>query len=233
MVYKYSPVMKSAINTVSTAVAGKMDNMTVDTTPTSGSSNLVTSGGVYTAINGKMDNKTIDTAVTEGSNNLVTSGAVYTAINSSAAGGLKGTLTLGGSIGLCTASGSGSTWFYDMSLSETTITKSGVTITGYNHNGTGTNEDFMSSLYGKSSFQMDFANWASWAGTGSGTIYLTGCIAIKLENHHTNEMYDGQNITIGISEGIMTISSKIPSSFTGYGVGGQSLIFLLKSVTVS
>lgn len=38
--------MKSAINS-------KMDNMTVDSAPASGSSNLVTSGGVYTAINGK------------------------------------------------------------------------------------------------------------------------------------------------------------------------------------
>ena len=34
-------------------VDGKMDEMTVDSAPTSGSSNLVTSGGVYTAINNK------------------------------------------------------------------------------------------------------------------------------------------------------------------------------------
>ena len=33
------------------AINSKMDNKTIDTTPTSGSDNLVTSGGVYTAIN--------------------------------------------------------------------------------------------------------------------------------------------------------------------------------------
>ena len=43
--------LNSAINTVSQSVEGKMDDTPIDTTPTSGSANLVTSGGVYDAIN--------------------------------------------------------------------------------------------------------------------------------------------------------------------------------------
>ena len=77
---------------------------TADTTVTSGSSNLITSGAVYTAIanldvasvggsskylisisetDGKISatTETKDTVVTQNSNNLITSGAVYTVIN--------------------------------------------------------------------------------------------------------------------------------------------------------
>lgn len=54
-------------------------NTTVDPTPTEGSDNPVSSGGVYTALQSKMDKKEIDPAPIENSLNLVTSGGVYAA----------------------------------------------------------------------------------------------------------------------------------------------------------
>lgn len=76
---------------------------TADTAPTSGSSNMVTSGGVYTAVNrinagsqitagvlpvarGGTGSGTVDTAPTSGSTNMVTSDGVYDAVNSINAG---------------------------------------------------------------------------------------------------------------------------------------------------
>lgn len=75
-------------------VDGKMDEMTVDSAPTSGSANLVTSGGVYTAINnvgsnlglGEAATKGVSTSVTSGDSNLVTGDAVFQAINSQSGG---------------------------------------------------------------------------------------------------------------------------------------------------
>lgn len=49
-----------------------------DTTPTSESKKMVTSGGVYTALESKQDTLTFDTTPTSGSSNPVTSGGVYT-----------------------------------------------------------------------------------------------------------------------------------------------------------
>ena len=52
-----------------------------ESTPTAGSSKLVTSGGVKTALNGKMDNKTIDQTPTDGNTtHLISSDAVYEAL---------------------------------------------------------------------------------------------------------------------------------------------------------
>ena len=52
-----------------------------ESTPTLGSSKLVTSGGVKTALNGKMDNKTIDQTPTDGNTtHLISSDAVYEAL---------------------------------------------------------------------------------------------------------------------------------------------------------
>lgn len=76
---------------------------TADTTPTSGSSNMVTSGGVYTAVNninagsqiksgvlpvarGGTGSGTVDSTPTNGSSNMVTSDGVYDALNSINAG---------------------------------------------------------------------------------------------------------------------------------------------------
>lgn len=52
----------------------------IDTNPTSGSSNAVSSGGVYTALAGKQDTLTFDSSPTASSNNPVKSGGVYTAL---------------------------------------------------------------------------------------------------------------------------------------------------------
>lgn len=56
-----------------------------DSTPTAGSSNLPTSGGVKAALDGKQDELTFDTAPTAGSDNPVTSGGVFDAIQQSTA----------------------------------------------------------------------------------------------------------------------------------------------------
>lgn len=83
---------KSALET---GLAGKQNSLTFDSAPTSGSSNPVTSGGVYSAINtvstsisslqslvaNKQDKLTFDTTPKSGSSNPITSGGVYTAIN--------------------------------------------------------------------------------------------------------------------------------------------------------
>ena len=55
-------------------------SITVDPAPTSGSTNAVSSGGVYTALQGKQDTLTIDSTPASGSTNPVTSGGVYTAL---------------------------------------------------------------------------------------------------------------------------------------------------------
>jgi hypothetical protein len=56
-----------------------------DSTPTAGSSNLPTSGGVKAALDGKQDELTFDTAPTAGSSNPVTSGGVFDAIQQTTA----------------------------------------------------------------------------------------------------------------------------------------------------
>lgn len=65
---------------VHTALAGKQNNLSFDSTPTQNSSNPVTSGGVYNAIAGKQNKLTFDSAPKSGSSNPVTSGGIYTAI---------------------------------------------------------------------------------------------------------------------------------------------------------
>ena len=74
-------------------LAAKQNALTFDSAPTSGSSNPVTSGGVYSAINtvnsavsAKQDKLTFDSTPTANSQNPVTSGGVYTAINSASGG---------------------------------------------------------------------------------------------------------------------------------------------------
>ena len=56
-------------------------NLTVDSTPTSGSSNPVSSNGVYDALEGKQDDLTFDTAPKSGSLNPVTSGGLFTVLS--------------------------------------------------------------------------------------------------------------------------------------------------------
>ena len=104
-------------------LAGKQNSLTFDSAPTSGSSNPVTSGGVYSAINtvntsisslqslvaNKQDKLTFDTTPTSGSSNPITSGGVYTAINS-----LESQMPSGGEEGqVWTSDGSGAGYWAD------------------------------------------------------------------------------------------------------------------------
>ena len=104
----------SGVSALQTTVSGKQDRLTFDSTPLSGSSNPVTSGGIYNALQnvsvetdavptagstnavqsggvyqalqGKQNTLTFDSTPTQGSTNPVTSGGVYSAI--AAAGGV-------------------------------------------------------------------------------------------------------------------------------------------------
>ena len=53
------------------------DPITTDPTPTQGSTNPVSSGGVFTALGGKQDALTFDDVPTDGSNNPVKSNGIY------------------------------------------------------------------------------------------------------------------------------------------------------------
>lgn len=100
----------SGVSILQTTVSGKQDTLTFDTAPVAGSTNPVTSGGiytalqnaqiqtdavptegstkavqsggVYTALQGKQNTLEFDSAPTQGSTNPVTSGGVYTALQS-------------------------------------------------------------------------------------------------------------------------------------------------------
>ena len=100
----------SGVSALQTAVSGKQDRLTFDSAPISGSSNPVTSGGiyealqnvsvqtdavptagstkavqsggVYSALQGKQNTLTFDSTPTQGSTNPVTSGGVYAALAS-------------------------------------------------------------------------------------------------------------------------------------------------------
>ena len=60
--------------------AGKQDALTFDDAPTEGSTNLVTSGGVYAALHDGHEVVTFDEAPVSGSRNAVRSGGIYTAL---------------------------------------------------------------------------------------------------------------------------------------------------------
>lgn len=65
---------------VFTALSNKQDTLTFDTTPKAGSTNPITSGGVNTALAKKQNSLTFDSTPTEGSNNPVTSDGIFQAI---------------------------------------------------------------------------------------------------------------------------------------------------------
>lgn len=69
-----------AINELKTDSDAKQGTLTFDSAPTSGSTNPVTSGGVYTALASKQGTLTFDSSPTEHSDNLVKSGVIYTAL---------------------------------------------------------------------------------------------------------------------------------------------------------
>lgn len=66
---------------IKTALDGKQDKLTFDTTPTASSTNPVTSGGVKTELDKKQDKLTFDTAPKSGSTNPVTSDGVKAEID--------------------------------------------------------------------------------------------------------------------------------------------------------
>ena len=72
--------IESNISSIQTALNNKQNKLIFDNTPTSGSSNPVTSNGVYNALSTKQNVLTFDSTPTSGSNNPVTSGGVYGAI---------------------------------------------------------------------------------------------------------------------------------------------------------
>ena len=78
-----SETLKGYVQTVNGNAPAANGNVTlpVDTAPTQGSQNPVTSGGAYTALSGKQNTLTFDTTPTSGSQNPVTSGGVYSAID--------------------------------------------------------------------------------------------------------------------------------------------------------
>ena len=84
-----SPVQMDAVNSGITAArvaiydgyaAGKQDTLTFDNAPTSGSTNPVTSDGIYAALGTKQDTITVDATPQSGSTNPVQSGGVYNAL---------------------------------------------------------------------------------------------------------------------------------------------------------
>ena len=79
----------SGVSALQTAVSGKQDRLTFDTTPISGSSNPVTSGGIYDALQNA--SVSTDPVPTAGSTKAVQSGGVYTALQ-----GKQNTLTFDG-----------------------------------------------------------------------------------------------------------------------------------------
>lgn len=77
--------IKFGNTTVAAELAAKQNSLTFDSTPTNGSTNPVTSGGIYSALSSIQDALVIDNTPTANSNNLVKSGGVYSAIAASTA----------------------------------------------------------------------------------------------------------------------------------------------------
>lgn len=72
--------IESNISSIQIALNNKQNKLTFDTYPTEGSTNPVTSNGVYNALSTKQNTLTFDSTPTSGSTNPVTSGGVYSAI---------------------------------------------------------------------------------------------------------------------------------------------------------
>ncbi|MBQ4232657.1 MAG: hypothetical protein II699_05200 [Lachnospiraceae bacterium] len=69
---------KSEVNQL---ISNKQDRLTFDTTPTEGSTNVATSGGIFTALQRKQNQLTFDDMPLEGSTNPVTSGGAFDALS--------------------------------------------------------------------------------------------------------------------------------------------------------
>lgn len=69
-----------SLASLETAIADKQKTLTFDTTPKTGSSNPVTSDGIYTALSKKQNTLTIVATPTQGSSAVLTAGGAYTAL---------------------------------------------------------------------------------------------------------------------------------------------------------
>lgn len=69
-----------SLDSLTNAVEGKQDSLTFDTEPKPGSTNPVTSSGIYTALAKKQDTLTITSTPTQGSTAVLTAGGAYTAL---------------------------------------------------------------------------------------------------------------------------------------------------------
>jgi len=74
---------------VDTLLLDKMDNVGIDSAPTSGSLHLVTSGGIYAALQNVQPQITIDPTPTMASPNPVSSGGVYAALQGVGGGNMQ------------------------------------------------------------------------------------------------------------------------------------------------
>ena len=72
--------LEESTQQMSEDLSQKQDKLTIDSTPTTGSTNLVTSGGVKTELDKKQNTLTFDSVPTAGSTRPITSGGVYTAL---------------------------------------------------------------------------------------------------------------------------------------------------------
>lgn len=80
--WDWNKVRPTAVDVVMTQrLSAKQDTLTFDSTPTSGSTNPVESGGIKTALDAKQNTLTFDTTPTASSTNPATSGGIYTAIH--------------------------------------------------------------------------------------------------------------------------------------------------------
>lgn len=79
-----NPIKNSTVaakfNSVDSAISGKQDKLTFDSTPTANSTKPVTSGGVKSALDAKQNKLTFDDSPKLNSSNPVTSGGVWNAI---------------------------------------------------------------------------------------------------------------------------------------------------------
>ena len=71
---------KANASDMTAALAGKQNTLTFDTTPTAGSNNPVTSGGIKTALDAKQNTLTFDNTPTANSNNPVKSSGIFNAL---------------------------------------------------------------------------------------------------------------------------------------------------------
>lgn len=109
--------------------------LTFDSAPADGSTNPVTSGGVYTALSGKQGTLTFDDSPTNNSNNPVKSGGVYTALgNKFDVASMITTTGSGASAGISSADPIAMKGWVNSSISTNTATFRGT----FNVEGTGT-----------------------------------------------------------------------------------------------